>query len=115
MDGLTDEQVAFYKDEGYLLIDECLPPEAYQPLVDEFDAVIGPKAREAYALGQLACLFEDARRPGKLMLWGNWRVFLKMRLLSVDWRICARLWGRISVLWVRFWARLTRLRVCFFS
>jgi len=60
MGGLTGEQIAFYKDEGYLLIDECLPPEAYQPLVDEFDAVIGQKAGEAFALGQLACLFEDA-------------------------------------------------------
>ena len=52
MGGLTGEQIAFYRDEGYLLIDECLPPEAYQPLVDEFDAVIGQKAREAFALGQ---------------------------------------------------------------
>ena len=60
MGGLTGEQIAFYKDEGYLLLEECLPPEAYQPLVDEFEAVIGQKAREAFALGQLACLFEDA-------------------------------------------------------
>lgn len=60
MAGLTEEQIAFYKAEGYLSLDECLPTEAYQPLVAEFNAAIDRKAREAQARGQLGDVFADA-------------------------------------------------------
>ncbi len=60
MAGLTGDQIAFYKDEGYLLLDKFLPEEAYQPLVDEFQDAIDHKAQEARACGRLENLFEDA-------------------------------------------------------
>lgn len=60
MVGLTEEQIAFYKAEGYLLLDECLPVEAYQPLVNEFNTAIDRRAREAQARGQLEDVFADA-------------------------------------------------------
>ncbi len=68
MAGLTEDQIAFYKAEGYLLLDECLPVEAYQPLVDEFHAAIERRAREAQARGQLEDLFEDAPFDQRLAL-----------------------------------------------
>ena len=66
MAGLNKMQLAFYKEEGYLLLDALLPEEAYRPLVDEFNAVIDQKARHAQAAGQLEELFEDAPFESRL-------------------------------------------------
>ncbi len=68
MVGLTEEQIAFYKAEGYLLLDECLPVEAYQPLVNEFQVAIDRRAREARACGQLEDVFADAPFDRRLAL-----------------------------------------------
>ena len=68
MAGLTEEQIAFYKAEGYLLLGECLPIEAYQPLVEEFNAAIDRRAREAQARGQLGEVFADAPFERRLAL-----------------------------------------------
>ena len=60
MAGLSNRQLAFFKEEGYLLLEELLPEAAYQPLVDEIDAAIDQEARQAQAEGHLGDLFEDA-------------------------------------------------------
>ena len=66
MAGLSGPQRAFFKEEGYLLLEKLLPEAAYQPLVDELAAAIDQKARQAQAAGQLEDLFEDAPFKSRL-------------------------------------------------
>ena len=46
MPGLSQTQLAAFKEEGYLLLEELLPEAAYHPLVEELNAVIDQKARK---------------------------------------------------------------------
>lgn len=58
---LTDEQIAFYHDEGYLVVEGVLSPEKLQRLRDETDALIaGAAAVDAH--NDLYDL-EDSHRP----------------------------------------------------
>ena len=69
MSGLSPEQIGFYKDQGYLLVEDVLPVQDLRPLVEEFEQVIDRKAREAYAEGRLNALYADEpfnRRLAKL-------------------------------------------------
>ena len=54
MPGLSAEQVAFFKEEGYLLMEDVLPPADLQPLIEEFNR----NAREARVEGWLENIFE---------------------------------------------------------
>lgn len=58
MNGLTSEQLAFYREEGYLLLEDVLPPPIFHPLIEEFNESIDQKARELHAAGKLPDLFE---------------------------------------------------------
>ena len=59
MGGLNSEQIAFYKHEGYLLVEDVIPVEDLQPLISELNETVDQNAREAQAEGQLSELFED--------------------------------------------------------
>ena len=59
MGGLNSEQIAFYKHEGYLLVEDVIPVEDLQLLISELNETVDQNAREAQAEGQLSELFED--------------------------------------------------------
>lgn len=60
MAGLSENQRSTYLNDGYLLLEDVLAPEDLQPLIDDIDAGIDRKAREAVARGHLRDPFEDA-------------------------------------------------------
>lgn len=59
MGGLRPNQLAFYLENGYLLVEDLLPLADLQSLIDEISEVIDREARGAYAAGRLRSLFED--------------------------------------------------------
>ena len=59
MGGLNSEQIAFYKDQGYLLVEDVIPVEDLRQLISELNETVDQNAREAQAEGQLSELFED--------------------------------------------------------
>ncbi len=59
MHGLDSEQIAFYKNRGYLLVEDVIPVEALQPLISELNETVDRNARKARAEGELSELFED--------------------------------------------------------
>ena len=59
MSGLNSEQIAFYKDQGYLLVEDVIPVEDLQQLISELNETVDQNARKAQARGELSELFED--------------------------------------------------------
>ena len=59
MRGLNSEQVGFYKDQGYLLVEDVVPVEDLQLLISELNETVDQNARKAQANGELSELFED--------------------------------------------------------
>lgn len=59
MPGLDSEQIAFYKDQGYLLVEDVISVEDLQPLISELNETVDNNARKAQARGELSELFED--------------------------------------------------------
>ena len=59
MGGLNTEQIAFYKDQGYLLVEDVIPVENLQQLISELNETVDQNARKAQAEGELSELFED--------------------------------------------------------
>ena len=59
MRGLNAEQIAFYKDQGYLLVEDVIPVEDLQPLISELNETVDQNVRKAQARGDLPELFED--------------------------------------------------------
>ena len=59
MGGLNSEQIAFYKDQGYLLVEDVIPVEDLQQLILELDETVDQNARQAQEKGELSELFED--------------------------------------------------------
>ena len=59
MNDLNSEQITFFKEEGYLLVEDVLPVEDLQPLIDELNETVDRNARKAHARGELDNLFED--------------------------------------------------------
>jgi hypothetical protein len=57
MSGLTQQQLTFFREEGYLLVADAIDPAVLQPLRAEFDGNIDAFARAALADGRLS----DAR------------------------------------------------------
>ena len=56
---INSAQISFFKEEGYLLLEDVLFPEVFQPLIREVEQIIDQKARQAQAAGQLEELFAD--------------------------------------------------------
>ncbi len=59
MGGLNSEQIAFYKDQGYLLVEDVIPIEDLRQLISELNETVDQNARKAQAKGELSELFED--------------------------------------------------------
>ena len=59
MGGLNSEQIAFYKDQGYLLVEDVIPVEDLQLLISELNETVDQNARKAQASGELSDIFED--------------------------------------------------------
>lgn len=59
MNGLNSEQITFFKEQGYLLVEDVLPVEDLRPLIDELNETVDRNARKAHARGELDNLFED--------------------------------------------------------
>lgn len=60
MAGLSDRQLSTYLNDGCLLLEDVLAPADLQPLIDDINAGIDRKAREAVALGLLRDPFDGA-------------------------------------------------------
>ena len=57
---LTDEQLAHFDEEGYLLVRGMLDvDEVIQPIIDEYHGVLDKLARELYQAGQIASTYDD--------------------------------------------------------
>ena len=54
MSGLTEQQLAFFREEGYLLVEDAIDPSVFQRLRAELDDGIDAFARAALAGGRLA-------------------------------------------------------------
>ena len=59
MGGLNSEQIAFYKDQGYLLVEDVIPVEDLRQLISELNETVDQNTRKAQARGELSELFED--------------------------------------------------------
>lgn len=57
---LTESQVQFFRDEGYLIVPDVFDPAALEPLRQEIHAEINRKARELQAEGVIADLHANA-------------------------------------------------------
>jgi phytanoyl-CoA hydroxylase len=68
MAGLNDTQLGFYRDEGYLLLEDVFDPSLLAPLKAELEDPIDAFAREAHRAGELGDLHEDAPFEQRLAL-----------------------------------------------
>ena len=59
MSGLTQQQVTFFREEGYLLVDDAIDPAVFQPLRAELDRNVDAFARAALADGRLSDAHAD--------------------------------------------------------
>ncbi|MCY3992348.1 MAG: phytanoyl-CoA dioxygenase family protein [Caldilineaceae bacterium] len=68
--GLTPEQIRQFKKEGFLIVRQMLPLDAFQPLVDELARKVDGAIEEAVRQGQLDSrkTFEDAPFAKRLAL-----------------------------------------------
>ena len=58
MAGLSTEQLSAYMEDGYLLLEDVLSHADRQPLIEDINAGIDRKTREAFSEGRLCDLFE---------------------------------------------------------
>ena len=83
MGRLTDRQVSFFNDEGYLILNDVFAREELTPLRHELDDRIDQLINELAAAGKiankhedksfehrLACIFEDSTANGELVIRG---------------------------------------------
>lgn len=59
MRGLTPDQLAFYRTEGYLLVEDVVAPSAFDRLIAEIGEIVDAAARQAHAAGELSDLHAD--------------------------------------------------------
>lgn len=57
---LSADQVAHFEEQGYLIVEDLFDPEEdLAPVIDEYNGVLDQLARELYAEGRIASLYED--------------------------------------------------------
>ena len=59
MEGLNAAQISFLNAQGYLLVEDVLSADVFQPLIQELGQIIDAKACQAHNAGQLENLFAD--------------------------------------------------------
>ena len=52
---LNDSQIATFKAEGYLIIENLFTEDDLRPVKDEFSAVVEAQAQQLYQAGQVEC------------------------------------------------------------
>ena len=66
MPGLTDSQLEFYRECGYLLIENALPASALEPLIREFEQAVDQNADAARAAGLVTDTYPGEPFPTRL-------------------------------------------------
>ena len=56
---LNDSQIATFKEEGYLIIEDLFTEDDLCPVEDEFSAVIEAQAQQLYKAGRVSALYEN--------------------------------------------------------
>ena len=56
---LSDSQIATFKEEGYLIIEDLFTDDELRPVKDEFSAVVEAQAQQLYQEGRLSDLYEN--------------------------------------------------------
>ena len=56
---LNESQIATFKEEGYLIIENLFTEDDFRPVKDEFNAVIDGQARTLYEAGRISDLYEN--------------------------------------------------------
>ena len=56
---LNDSQIATFKEEGYLIIEDLFTEDDLCPVKDEFNAVVEAQAQQLYQAGQVSGLYEN--------------------------------------------------------
>lgn len=59
MNGLSPAQLAFYRTEGYLLVEDVLDPSVFSRLIAEIDEIVDTAAQQAHAVGELSDLYAE--------------------------------------------------------
>jgi ectoine hydroxylase-related dioxygenase (phytanoyl-CoA dioxygenase family) len=68
---LSQEQMDFYQEEGYLIVENVFTPSDFEPFIGELNALIDQKAKKAQSQGKLECLFEDEPFARRLACLGK--------------------------------------------
>ena len=56
---LNDSQIATFKEEGYLIIEDLFTEDDLCPVKDEFKTVVEAQAQQLYQAGQVSGLYEN--------------------------------------------------------
>ena len=56
---LNDSQIATFKEEGYLIIEDLFTEDDLRPVEDEFSAVVEAQAQQLYQAGRVSSLYEN--------------------------------------------------------
>ena len=56
---LSEEQIAFFHDQGYLVANDVMPVDELQPVIDELTTEINKRARQLVADGDLSQTYEE--------------------------------------------------------
>lgn len=60
MGSLTSEQIAWFEEEGYLVVRQLLDPaKDLAPILQEYEGVLDRLVRELYAKGEISSLYDD--------------------------------------------------------
>ncbi len=56
---LSPEQIGFFHDQGYLLVEDLIPPADLQPVIEEIDREVDWRARRLVAKGELSQPYDE--------------------------------------------------------
>ena len=59
---LTKDQIDFFNDNGYLVVEDAISPEQLQALRDDFAAWVEDSKSHDGAWGEIRCLLEPDQR-----------------------------------------------------
>ena len=73
MSPITDEQMAFFKDQGYLMVRGLLDQEeVLDPVIEEYGTVLDQLAEELYLAGSIESKYEDLPFGERITkVWGE--------------------------------------------
>lgn len=66
MPGLTQKKLDAFRHDGYLVVEDAIPPADLDPLIDEFNQSVEANAQEAKSQGLIKQTFDDHPFPTRL-------------------------------------------------